>query len=143
MFEDAIDIIEGKEALAGDRILLVHKEGWHKGVLGIAASKIVEKYGRPAIVISVEDGIGVGSARSVEGFALNEAFAHCARLLEGYGGHKRAAGLKVKDHMIAELRQRLNAYAVDIFADGVPDLVLDVDAELPLGDGSGWDDRGS
>lgn len=130
--DEAVDIIEGEGALAGDRIIVVHKEGWHKGVLGIAAAKIAEKYGRPAIVISVEDGLGVGSARSVEGFHLNEALAHCAQMLEGFGGHKRAAGLRVKDHMIADLRARLNSFAETIFADGVPDAVLGVDLQLPL-----------
>ncbi|MBF0331849.1 MAG: single-stranded-DNA-specific exonuclease RecJ [Candidatus Omnitrophica bacterium] len=130
--DEAVDIIEGEGALAGDRIIVVHKEGWHKGVLGIAASKIAEKYGRPAIVISVEDGVGVGSARSVEGFHLNEALAHCAEMLEGFGGHKRAAGLRVKDHMIADLRARLNAFAETIFTDGVPDVALDIDVQLPL-----------
>ncbi|MFH0753719.1 MAG: single-stranded-DNA-specific exonuclease RecJ [Candidatus Omnitrophota bacterium] len=131
--DEAVDIIEGAGALSGDRIIVVHKEGWHKGVLGIAASKIVEKYGRPAIVISVEDGLGVGSARSVEGFHLNEALAHCAEMLDGFGGHKRAAGLKVKDHMIADLRARLNSFAVNVFADGIPDAVIGVDMQLPLG----------
>ncbi len=130
--DEAVDIIEGEGALTGDRIIVVHKEGWHKGVLGIAASKIAEKYGRPAIVISVEDGVGVGSARSVEGFHLNEALAHCAEMLEGFGGHKRAAGLRVKDHMIADLRAMLNVFAEKIFADGVPEPGLDIDVQLPL-----------
>jgi single-stranded-DNA-specific exonuclease len=130
--DEAVDIIEGGGALSGDKIIVVHKEGWHKGVLGIAAAKITEKYGRPAIVISVEDGLGTGSARSVEGFHLNEALAHCAEMLEGFGGHKRAAGLRVKDHMIADLRARLNSFAENVFADGVPDVVLEVDLQLPL-----------
>jgi len=134
VFDEAVDIIEGEGSLLGDRIIVVHKEGWHKGVLGIAASKIVEKYGRPAIVISVEDGVGVGSARSAEGFHLHEAFSACAEMLEGYGGHKRAAGLKVKDGRINELRLKLNEIAKEIFVDGAPDPVLEIDAELPLGD---------
>jgi single-stranded-DNA-specific exonuclease len=134
VFDEAVDMIEGADGFLDDRIIVVHRQGWHKGVLGIAASKIVEKYGRPAIVISVDDGVGVGSARSLEGFALNEAFAHCAEILEGFGGHKRAAGLKVKDSNIVELRKRLHDYAKGIFADGASDLVLEIDAELPLGD---------
>jgi single-stranded-DNA-specific exonuclease len=134
VFDEAVDIIEGEDSLLGDRIIVVYKESWHKGVLGIAASKIVEKYGRPAVVISIEDGVGVGSARSVEGFALNEAFAHCADILEGFGGHKRAAGLKVKDQNVVEFRKRVNDFAAKIFVDGAPDLVLEIDAELPITD---------
>ncbi len=134
VFDEAVDIIEGRGDLAGERIIVVHQQGWHKGVLGIAASKIAEKYGRPAIVISIEDGMGVGSARSVEGFHLNEAFAHCAAMLEGFGGHKRAAGLRVKDERIEELRTQLNLFAATIFVDGAPDPFIEVDVEVVLGD---------
>ena len=130
--DEAVDIIEGVELLSGDSIIVVYKEGWHKGVLGIAASKIMEKYGRPAVVISTQEGMGVGSGRSFQGFHLNEAFAHCAELLEGFGGHQRAAGLRVKDHAIVELRQKLNAFAATVFAGGMPEQVLEIDCELPL-----------
>ncbi len=130
--DEAVDIIEGVELLSGDSIIVVYKEGWHKGVLGIAASKIMEKYGRPAVVISTAEGMGVGSGRSLPGFHLNEAFAHCAAILEGYGGHQRAAGLRVKDHAIGELRKQLNAFAGSVFAGGMPEQILEIDAELPL-----------
>ncbi len=130
--DEAVDIIEEVDLLSGDSIIVVYKEGWHKGVLGIAASKIMEKYGRPAVVISTTGGFGVGSGRSVHGFHLNEAFAHCADLLEGFGGHQRAAGLRVKDHAIVALRQKLNAFAATVFAGGMPEQVLEIDAELPL-----------
>jgi single-stranded-DNA-specific exonuclease len=128
--DEAIEMIEA--GLLDDRILVVYKEGWHKGVLGIAASKISERYGRPAMAIAFENGIGVGSARSVEGFHLNEALAHCADILEGYGGHKRAAGLQIKIEFMDQLRSRLNAFAEKIFVDGAPVPVIEVDAELPL-----------
>ncbi len=132
LVDEAVALIEGELGLVGDKIIVVHKEGWHKGVLGIAASKISEKYGRPAVVISFEEGLGVGSARSVAGFHLNEAFSHCADILEGFGGHKRAAGLRVKDMKIKELRQRLNTFAESIFIDGTPLPILEIDCELSL-----------
>ncbi len=130
--DEAVEIIEAEGDLPAHRIIVVHKDGWHKGVLGIAASRIVEKYGRPAFVISFENGLGVGSARSVDGFHLNEALASCAALLEGYGGHKRAAGLRVRQESVAALREGLNLFAADVFGAGVPDSVLEIDSQITL-----------
>ncbi len=131
--DEAVDIIDQDSAYANERVIVVSREGWHKGVLGIAASRIMEKYGRPAIVISTEDGTGAGSARSLEGFCLNEALAHCADVLESFGGHKRAAGLTIKAPLIQEFRRKINRFAEGFFTDGAADPVLEVDLELPLG----------
>ncbi|MEI8011602.1 MAG: single-stranded-DNA-specific exonuclease RecJ [Candidatus Omnitrophota bacterium] len=130
--DEAVDIIEAAGDMGTDRIIVVHKEGWHKGVLGIAASRIVEKYGRPAFVISFENGLGVGSARSVEGFHLNEALASCAHMLEAFGGHKRAAGLRLREEFVVDLREGLNRFAESVFTEGVPDTVLGIDSQLSL-----------
>lgn len=132
LFDEAVALIEGDAGFLEDKIIVVYKESWHKGVLGIVASKISEKYGRPAIVISFEEGLGVGSARSIEGFHLNEAFTYCADILEGFGGHKRAAGLRVRDIKVADLRKRLNVFAEGVFMDGAPVPVIEIDCELPL-----------
>ena len=75
---EAMAMIEADEILKNQDIIVVYKEGWHKGVLGIVASRIVDKYYRPTVVISVEDGIGTGSARSIDGFHLHEALTNCA-----------------------------------------------------------------
>jgi single-stranded-DNA-specific exonuclease len=115
-----------------DQIIVVHKEGWHKGVLGIVASKIVEKYYRPTIVISVEDGLGVGSARSIEGFHLVDALTNCSSSLETYGGHKRAAGLKVRHENIDIFRQAINDFAKEALASGDLSPFLDIDCEVPF-----------
>ncbi|MBF0387640.1 MAG: single-stranded-DNA-specific exonuclease RecJ [Candidatus Omnitrophica bacterium] len=130
--DEAMALIAEDAAYAEETVIVVCKEGWHKGVLGIAASKITDKFGRPAVVISIQDGRGVGSARSVPGFFLNEAFAHCAALLESFGGHQRAAGLKLREDRIADFRRTVNLFARDIAAarDLVP--VLDIDAEMPF-----------
>lgn len=135
VFDAAVAMIEEDQTFAGDNVLVVHGEGWHKGVLGIAASKIADRYGKPAVVISFENGFGVGSARSVEGFHLNEALAHCSPVLEEFGGHKRAAGLRLKQEQVKDLRSRINEFAKDIFQEElVP--VLEIDVELPLGQAS-------
>lgn len=131
LFEEAISFIEETD-VQHKRVMIVHKDGWHKGILGIVASKISEKYGRPAIVITFEDGIGAGSARSVEGFYLNEAFEYCADLLESFGGHKRAAGLRIKKENIVLFKERIEQYAGFVFSEGVSVPTIEVDAQVPL-----------
>src|SRR5919204_667311 len=113
-------------------VVVVAGEGWHRGVVGLAASKICEKLGRPAVVISLEeDGTGHGSARSTDSFHMLDALTSCADLLEAFGGHAHAAGLSVRRENVAELRRRLNEHAARVLCaeDGVP--CLDVDMELP------------
>src|ERR1051326_74133 len=113
-------------------VVVVAGEGWHRGVIGLAASKIVEKLQRPAIVISLdEDGHGHGSARSMDGFHMLDALTACADLLEGFGGHAHAAGLGVRRENVAELRRRLNEHAARVTCeqDGVPCLEYDLELE--------------
>lgn len=97
--------------LFSDRIVVVCGHGWHHGVLGIVASKLVEKTGKPAIVLSEEDGVAVGSGRSVEGFNLFEALCSCSEVFERYGGHSLAAGVTVKAENLTDFRTKVNAYA--------------------------------
>ncbi len=95
-----------------DRVIVVSGKNWHPGVIGIAASRLVEKYGRPAIVISVgEDGISRGSGRSIDGFSLYEALSFCEDTLIQFGGHTLAAGFSVKEENIDAFRQKINEYA--------------------------------
>jgi single-stranded-DNA-specific exonuclease len=113
-------------------VAVIAGEGWHRGVIGIAASKIAEKINRPCVVISVdEDGLGHGSARSIEAYHLLNGLTACADLFEKFGGHSHAAGLSIRRDRIAELRQRLNAHAASHLKteDLVPALMID--AELP------------
>lgn len=91
--------------------VVVAGEGWHKGVVGLAASRVAERFYRPTIVFSLEDGIATGSARSIRGFDLFEALGSVSDLLESFGGHVAAAGMKAKQSNIEELRSRLNKYA--------------------------------
>ncbi len=130
--EEAMAMIEVDPALKNCQVIVVHKEGWHKGVLGIVASRIVDKYYRPTIVISVQDGIGTGSARSIEGFHVQEALANCAGMLENFGGHKRAAGLRLKHERIDEFREAINLLARDVLTGEVLVPVLNIDCEIPF-----------
>jgi single-stranded-DNA-specific exonuclease len=84
------------EAQKDRRGLVLHSDGWHPGVIGIVASRVVERFHRPTILVAVRDGLGRGSARSIEGFHLVEALHRCAEHLARYGGHKAAAGLSIE-----------------------------------------------
>jgi single-stranded-DNA-specific exonuclease len=115
-------------------VVVVAGDGWHRGVIGLAASKIAERLQRPAVVISLDDaGVGHGSARSGEGFHMLDALTECADLLEAFGGHAHAAGLSVRREHVAELRRRLNEHAARVMreegGDGQPS--LEYDLELP------------
>ncbi len=91
--EEALDIINNDEILKARKSTVLFKEDWHKGVIGIVASRLTEKYYRPTIILTQTNGHIAGSARSVIGFDLYEALSECSDLLEQYGGHKYAAGL--------------------------------------------------
>lgn len=93
------------------RALVLDGEGWHPGVIGIVASRIVERYGRPVFLVATENGVGKGSGRSIERFDLHAALADCADLLDRWGGHHMAAGLTIQRDRVEEFRQRFNAVA--------------------------------
>ncbi len=113
-------------------ILVVWGTGWHRGVIGIVASKLVDLFHRPAIVLAVEDGVAHGSGRSIPGFDLLSALEHCGELFVKYGGHRHAAGVTIESGRLAELRRRLTAFADDRL--GPEQLVprLRIDGRLPL-----------
>lgn len=115
------------ETLTGQHFVVVAGEGWHQGVIGLAASRIAERLHRPSIVISLKDQIGHGSARSIPGFHLLNALDSCKKLFEQYGGHAAAAGMKIKEENIVELSQRLDEYAAATLspADLIPELQID------------------
>lgn len=107
--EDAILAEAVKHVAAGGAGLVVASETWHPGVIGIVAARIVERFSRPAVVISIEDGIGKGSARSVSGLDLVSTLARCADHLVKFGGHKQAAGLTVEAGRIEGFRSAFDA----------------------------------
>ena len=125
----------GEDPQADDaRLLVVWGEGWHRGVIGIVASKLVETFARPAIVLSVDGDTARGSGRSIPGFDLLAALEQCAELCSRFGGHRQAAGLELPADRLPELRRRLGAYARARI--GTEDLVhrLAIDDTLALTD---------
>ncbi|MDX6270646.1 MAG: single-stranded-DNA-specific exonuclease [Acidobacteriota bacterium] len=118
---------------SGDRsaVAVIAGDGWHRGVIGLAASRIAEKLARPCVVISLEGDLGHGSARSVENYHLLDGLTSCADLLETFGGHAQAAGLTIRRENIPELRRRLHEHASRFLVDaGEREHVVKVDAEL-------------
>jgi single-stranded-DNA-specific exonuclease len=101
-------IIETDPDIGSRSVLVVAGEGWHRGVIGIVASKIVDAFYRPTIVLSVEDGIAHGSCRSIPGFDILGALESCAPMLLRFGGHKQAAGLQLESARIKEFRRAVN-----------------------------------
>lgn len=119
--------------LEHDRVIVLAKRGWHSGVIGIVASRIIERHHRPTVMITIdESGLGKGSARSIPGFDVYEALLSCSELLEQFGGHKYAAGLTVREENVPELRRRLKLWCAERLSE--TDLLprLRIDAEIPL-----------
>jgi single-stranded-DNA-specific exonuclease len=114
--------------------IVLASEEWHPGVIGIVASRIVEEFYRPTALISVKDGVGKGSARSIPGFDLYQGLAACADILLGFGGHKYAAGLSVAADRVPELAQRLSQVSLDQFGPGGFVRTLSVDAPVDMDD---------
>lgn len=109
--EEAEEIIEKSATMKYDRVLVVSGENWHSGVIGIVAARLTEKYARPCLVISVENGVGKGSGRSIEGFSLFESLKNVSDCLDHFGGHTLAAGFQLEESRIDELRIKINEYA--------------------------------
>jgi len=132
----ALRLIETRLAedkqLAADRLLVVDGDGWHRGVIGILASRVVERTAKPAIVVSIEDGIAHGSGRSVDGFHLLNAIESCADLFTRFGGHAFAIGFALPSDDLPQLKDRLHSYAQEHLAEREPERTLRIHAELPL-----------
>ena len=133
---EALTAIEARLAadseLASDRLLLLEGQGWHRGVIGILASRVVERTAKPAIVVSIEDGVACGSGRSVDGFPLLAAIEPCADLFTRFGGHAFAVGFAMPAENLPELKRRLRVFAEAHLADRQPERLLRIHAELPL-----------
>jgi len=132
----ALAVIEARLAsdpeVADDRLLVIDGDGWHRGVIGILASRVVERTAKPALVVSVEDGVAHGSGRSVDGFPLLAAIESCADLFTRFGGHAFAVGFALPAGSLSELKRRLRLYANDRLAAREPERLVRIHAELPL-----------
>ncbi len=122
-----------QQVLEGRKIIVIAHEDWQQGILGIISSRILDKFYKPTVVISIADGKGRGSARSPEGFSILDAFTSCKDLLDDFGGHHSAAGINLKAELIPELSERLEKFASATFSSmSAPIRSLDIDAEATI-----------
>lgn len=127
----ALRQLETEPARAHDRVIVVSGENWHPGVLGIVASRLTERFGRPSIVISVADGEGRGSGRAPRSFNLHGALQGCAGLLSRYGGHAAAAGLTIDEENLPAFRRAINRWAEQTYPEPEPP-TLELDAPAAI-----------
>ncbi len=132
ILDEALAILAERREYDNEPVLVLAAHGWHHGIIGIVASKITERFYKPCILISQEDGVGKGSGRSISGFNLFEALSACAPYLLKFGGHELAVGLTLQADRVEAFRAAINEYAASVLnpEDCVPEIW--VDAELPV-----------
>lgn len=132
--DEANAIIEGFQNINDQKAIIVYNPSWHKGVIGIVASRLTEKYYRPAIVLTKSSELITGSARSITGFDIYKAIENCRDLLENFGGHTYAAGLSLKEENLEAFKERFLRLAAE---DIIPEQMtpqIDIDTILDLQD---------
>ncbi|KAA6343392.1 Single-stranded-DNA-specific exonuclease RecJ [termite gut metagenome] len=130
MTEEANKIVSQLEGLADRRSIVLYNEDWHKGVIGIVASRLTELFYRPAVVLTRTDDMATGSARSVSGFDVYKAVEHCRDLLENFGGHTYAVGLSMKITNIQAFTERFEEFvSMHILPEQIC-AVIDIDSEI-------------
>jgi len=130
---EAIDTrLASDSSLQDKKVLILAGHGWHRGVIGILASRVVERTAKPALVLSIEDGIAHGSGRSIDGFPLLQAIEPCADLFTRFGGHAFAVGFAMPAENLDEMERRVQAFADIKLARRVAQHTLRIHGELPL-----------
>ena len=134
MTEEANQIVAGLEGLADRRSIVLYNEDWHKGVIGIVASRLTEVYYRPAVVLTRTDDMATGSARSVSGFDVYKAIEYCRDLLENFGGHTYAAGLSMKVENVDAFTQRFEQFVAEHILPEQTRAIINIDAKIDFRD---------
>lgn len=131
--QEALEMVRSGNALASNGATIVYNPNWNKGVVGIVASRLVEEFYKPTVVLTKSiGGFVTGSARSVTGFDLYDAIEHCADLLENFGGHVYAAGLTLKEENLKEFASRLDSYVEGRITYEQTTPQIDIDARIDL-----------
>lgn len=134
MTEEAHKLVDSTPGLKNADALVICNKAWHKGVIGIVASRLSELYLRPSIVLTESGGLLTGSARSIEGFDIYKAIESCRDILENFGGHTYAAGLSLKGRNLGEFRRRINEYTKEHIESDHDIPVINIDAEIDFKD---------
>ena len=134
MTEEANRLVEAMQHTTDHRAIVIYNEEWHKGVIGIVASRLSEIYYRPAVVLTRSDGLATGSARSVSGFDVYKAVESCRDILENFGGHTYAAGLSLKVENVPAFTRRFENYVASHILEEQTEASLDIEAQLEFKD---------
>ncbi len=134
MSEEANQIVARLESQEHQPAIVLYNEGWKKGVVGIVASRLTDMYFRPTVVLSCNDGIATGSARSVAGYDIYDAIKSCRDLLENFGGHTYAVGLTLRMENIPEFKRRFQAYVSEHIHIEQTEATLDIEADIDFKD---------
>ena len=132
--EEAFSMIDNDDILINKKSTVLYQEHWHKGVIGIVASRLIEKYHRPTIILASSNGKAVGSGRSVPGFDLHDAIDACSEHLVQFGGHKYAAGLTIELNKIDEFSAQFNKIVSERITDEQLIPQIEIDAVIELSD---------
>ena len=127
---EAIEMVQSGNCLAHENATIVYNPKWSKGVVGIVASRLVESFYKPTVVLTKSNGFITGSARSIAGFDLYEAIESCADILVNFGGHVYAAGLTLKEEDLAEFASRMDKFIAGKITTDMLTPIVDVDAKL-------------
>lgn len=130
--DDALDRVAKSNTLLAKKSTVLFDRNWHKGVIGIVASRMIETYYKPTVILTESNGYATGSARSVDGFDLYNAISACSDLLENFGGHKYAAGLTMKIENVPEFQKRFEDYVCNNISDDMLIPQIKVDATIKL-----------
>lgn len=131
-FEEAVNMIESNGIFEKDKVFVLYNEKWHQGVIGIVASKIVEKYYRPTILLTYADGVLKGSARSIPNFDIYHALKKCEEMLIQFGGHKHAAGMILHPEKLDDFKIAINKFADEIVNDEMLVREINIDAMVDI-----------
>ncbi len=129
IMEDVSRQLESDPSILRERVLVVSGEGWHHGVIGIVAARLLEKYGKPVLMISVENGEARGSARGVDGFSIYKLLDRCSRVLTKFGGHPKAGGFSLPADRIGDFRQMVYAFCRECYPK-MPEYTVSADMEI-------------
>lgn len=132
--EEALESISNSDILKNKKTTVLYNNEWHKGVIGIVASRLTESYYRPTVILTESNGMATGSARSVEGYDLYSAISECSDLLENYGGHKYAAGLTLKTENIKAFTERFDKIVSNTITDEMLIPQINIDSRLDFKD---------
>lgn len=131
-FAEALEMVENTFDVEKDKAIILHNDRWHPGVIGIVASRLVERFYRPTVMMTTMDGVAKGSARSISGFDIYQALKKCEDTILQFGGHKYAAGLSVEIERLGDFRQAFTTLTDEMLDDHllIPEVIVEADIDL-------------